>query len=204
MVLRRMLFASVFRFVSASLVLSTIFFIYHVSLMFSDSPNQLIKRIPNNAQAFKSDFPPKPVQSPETLELLKRMNLTNPGNLGEPVILPDNLDADIIEMFNKSEDIYKFSEFVASLIPLDRQLADVRSDACKKLNYSTNLPAASVIMVLYNEPTSVVLRTIYSVLNASPAHLIKEITVVDDCSTHGECLLYSSYHQCSHSFNGTI
>jgi Glycosyl transferase family 2 len=165
-------------------VLNTFLILYHVS--FSKEPSQLIQILQNNAEQLKSDFPPKPIQSPETLELLKRMNLTNPGHKGKPVFLPDNLDADIIEMFNKSESIYKFSEFVASLIPLDRQIADVRSDACKKLKYSTNLPAASVIMVLHNESPTMVLRTVYSVLNGSPAHLIKEITLVDDCSSHGK------------------
>jgi Glycosyl transferase family 2 len=183
---RRIRFASVFRFVSTLFVSSLVFYIFYASAIINNDSNQLIENKSNNSQDFKSDFPLKPIQSPKTLELLKRMNLTNPGNLGEPVILPDNLDADIIEMFNKSENIYKFSEFVASLIPLDRQLADVRSDACKKLNYSTNLPAASVIMVLHNESPTMVLRTVYSVLNGSPAHLIREITVVDDCSTHGK------------------
>lgn len=44
------------------------------------------------------------------------------------------------------------------------------------------MPAASVIMVFYNEAASVVLRTVHSVLNKSPPHLIHEILLYDDNS----------------------
>lgn len=128
----------------------------------------------------------KPILSDEVLELHRRLNLTNPGHMGKPVLLPSNLDADIIEMYNKSMSIYQFNEFVSTLVPLDRELPDQRHDYCKTLNYSQNLPAVSVIIVLHNEAVSMILRTVYSVLNRSSAKLITEIILVDDCSTHGE------------------
>jgi polypeptide N-acetylgalactosaminyltransferase len=44
------------------------------------------------------------------------------------------------------------------------------------------LPTASVIFIFKNERWSPVLRSVYSVLNRSPKHLLKEIILVDDQS----------------------
>lgn len=134
----------------------------------------------------QSHYIPRPTQSPEILELHRRLNLTNPGQFGEAVILPSVLDADIVARLNESEIMYNFAEFVANLIPVDREIRDVRSEACKKLKYSENLPVASVIMVFYNESPVMILRTIYSILLQSPPHLIREIILVDDRSSHGK------------------
>jgi hypothetical protein len=129
---------------------------------------------------------PKPTLSPDILELHRRLNLTDPGQNGRKVELPKNLDLDIQLMINASYEKYRINEFIANLVPLDRTLPDVRSEYCKQQVYSQNLPVASVIMVLHNEPLSMILRTIYSILNRSPEHLIKEIVLIDDCSTYGK------------------
>lgn len=137
-------------------------------------------------EAGNADFFPQPAQSHEILELHKRLNLINPGHMGEPVILPEFLDFDIQAMVDKGNFTYKFNEFVSSLIPLNRELPDIRSPACIAMNYPSNLPVASVILILHNEALSMILRTVYSILNRSPPHLIREITLVDDCSSHGK------------------
>jgi hypothetical protein len=56
---------------------------------------------------------------------------------------------------------------------------------CKELTYDSDLPTASVIIVFTNEAWSSLIRTVHSVLNGSPTHLIKEVVLVDDCSNRG-------------------
>lgn len=51
--------------------------------------------------------------------------------------------------------------------------------------YDYSLPSASVIIIFYNEPWSILLRTVRSVLNGSPSRILKEILLVDDHSDEG-------------------
>lgn len=52
-----------------------------------------------------------------------------------------------------------------------------------KVDVSTlTLPEASVVFVMFNEPLSPLLRSIYTVLNRTPPQLLREIIIVDDGS----------------------
>ena len=89
----------------------------------------------------------------------------------------------------KKESMYKshaFEEYVSELVPLDRSLPDFRGEWCKA-NYDhlvDSLPPVSVIICFYNEAWSTLLRSVHSVINRTPAHLIREVLLVDDSSTY--------------------
>ena len=74
-------------------------------------------------------------------------------------------------------------------ISLWRSLPDVRHGACKKIEYPHDLPTASVIFVFKNERWSAILRSVYSVINRSPRHLLKEVILVDDVSEIGKSFI---------------
>lgn len=82
-----------------------------------------------------------------------------PGDGGEAYELPpekQNAGAD-------SEMEYGMNMVVSDAISLDRAVKDTRLKECKRWNYPTDLPSASVIIVFHNEGLSVLMRTVHSV-----------------------------------------
>ena len=64
---------------------------------------------------------------------------------------------------------------------------------CHSIQYATqSMPDVGVIIVFYNEALSTLLRTVYSVLNRTPTHLLKEVILVDDFSEYGKEQFYIS------------
>lgn len=57
---------------------------------------------------------------------------------------------------------------------------------CKQLTYPEDLPQISVVFIFVNEALSVILRSVHSVVNHTPAHVLKEIILVDDNSDSGK------------------
>lgn len=77
-------------------------------------------------QKLDIEYPIEPSLSSDILTLHERLNLTEPGWMGSAVNLPKILDKDIQEMVDAGYSKYKINEFVSRLIPLDRELPDVR------------------------------------------------------------------------------
>ncbi|XP_044052907.1 polypeptide N-acetylgalactosaminyltransferase 9 [Siniperca chuatsi] len=113
--------------------------------------------------------------------LAKPMGLVEgPGGLGQggaaATLGEDSRDAD-----GKYEE-YGYNAQLSDRISLDRSIPDYRPKKCKLLTYPEDLPQISVVFIFVNEALSVILRSVHSVVNHTPAHLLKEIILVDDNS----------------------
>ncbi|XP_026097339.1 probable polypeptide N-acetylgalactosaminyltransferase 8 [Carassius auratus] len=87
----------------------------------------------------------------------------------------------------KAEDLfqkYGYNAFLSDQLPLDRELPDTRDHRCIDREYPQNLPTLSVVLIYLDEALSVIQRAICSIINRTPAHLLKEIILVDDHSTN--------------------
>ncbi|XP_051884813.1 polypeptide N-acetylgalactosaminyltransferase 18-like [Pristis pectinata] len=81
---------------------------------------------------------------------------------------------------------YGYNSYLSDQLPLDRPIPDLRPDGCRNLSYPANLPQISVVFIFVNEASSVILRSMHSVMSKTPAHLLKEIVLVDDNSNNDE------------------
>ncbi|XP_070760437.1 polypeptide N-acetylgalactosaminyltransferase 9 [Enoplosus armatus] len=113
--------------------------------------------------------------------LAKPMGLVEgPGGLGQggaaATLGEDSRDAE-----GKYEE-YGYNAQLSDRISLDRSIPDYRPKKCKLLTYPEDLPQISVVFIFVNEALSVILRSVHSVVNHTPAHFLKEIILVDDNS----------------------
>ena len=117
---------------------------------------------------------------------LTKLGLSNPGENGMPVVLT-NVSDEIDKLIKLGWERHQFNEFVSDLVSVQRQLTDPRDKYCKQKDlYLKSLPATTIIIIFFNEAWSTLLRTVHSVLDRSPEHLIREIILVDDFSDMGE------------------
>jgi polypeptide N-acetylgalactosaminyltransferase len=99
------------------------------------------------------------------------------------------LDPEIKELVDEGWRLHEFNQYVSDMISVERNLPDPRDEYCKQDNlYLTDLPKTSVIFIFHNEAWSTLLRSVHSVLNRSPDHLLEEIILVDDFSDM--CMLF--------------
>ncbi|XP_076463576.1 N-acetylgalactosaminyltransferase 7-like isoform X2 [Babylonia areolata] len=75
---------------------------------------------------------------------------------------------------------FGFNMVASDKVPMNRSIPDTRMDECKYWHYPEDLPTASVILVFYNEGWSTLVRTVHSIINTSPAHLLHEVVLIDD------------------------
>jgi len=140
-----------------------------------------IKSYGDSDEVVKSDKVDSEVEGPGVL--IPPRNADGPGEMGKPVKI-ENPEKDIKEIIDKGWQDNAFNQYVSDKISVHRSLPDPRDDWCKAEDrFLTNLPATSVVVCFHNEAWSVLLRTVHSILDRSPHHLIDQIILVDDAST---------------------
>jgi len=114
----------------------------------------------------------------------------SPGALGGAVeIAKESLSPEDRKSFDDGWQNNAFNQFASDKISVHRSLPDVRDTECRSQTYRTDLPKTSIILCFHNEAWSVLLRSVHSIFNRSPAHLVEEVILVDDFSDMDHLLL---------------
>jgi hypothetical protein len=124
----------------------------------------------------------------------KKFDINGPGEMGKPVeINKTNLIPSELKKYEDGFEKNAFNAYASDLISKHRSLPDVRDSDCRKIEYKAPLVTASIIMCFHNEAWSVLLRSIHSIIDRSPSHLLKEIILVDDFSDMGKKICFILY-----------
>ncbi|XP_015605302.1 putative polypeptide N-acetylgalactosaminyltransferase 9 isoform X2 [Cephus cinctus] len=143
----------------------------------------LRRETPGNGQSKSKLNQAGPEQGGGVLAAPRDQDTLAPGENGRPVVLPTNLTAETKKLVDDGWLNNAFNQYASDLISVHRTLPDPRDQWCKEPGrYLEKLPATAVIICFHNEAWSVLLRTVHSVLDRSPDHLIQEIILVDDYS----------------------
>nr|KAG5692701.1 hypothetical protein BaRGS_008564 [Batillaria attramentaria] len=114
-------------------------------------------------------------------EQLKDYGHNNPrltGEMGRGVVLPVGEKDRGEEALKK----YNVNVIASDLVSLNRQVPDSRPVGCESVQYADDLPTTAIVIPFHNEWPSVLLRTVYSIINRTPKSLLKQIILVDDAS----------------------
>ncbi|XP_051979400.1 probable polypeptide N-acetylgalactosaminyltransferase 8 [Xyrauchen texanus] len=84
---------------------------------------------------------------------------------------------------------YGYNSFLSNRLPLNRTIPDTRDPRCAKKSYPKDLPTISVVLIYLNEALSIIKRAVCSIIDRTPAHLLKEIVLVDDHSSNDDLQL---------------
>ncbi|OQV18533.1 Polypeptide N-acetylgalactosaminyltransferase 5 [Hypsibius exemplaris] len=110
-----------------------------------------------------------------------------PGEMGEAVTITKELlgPEEEKKKYQEGFDANSFNQYASDMISVKRRLPDMRSKECKEdaKKYLPNLPDTSVILCFHNEAWSTLIRSMHSILDRTPSHLLTEIIFVDDAST---------------------
>ncbi|XP_067659821.1 polypeptide N-acetylgalactosaminyltransferase 5-like [Haliotis asinina] len=130
------------------------------------------------ASQVKGDNPVKDVTFPAFVKEIVEGGL---GDRGARAVMKlsasEKLESDRVMALND------FNQYASDRISIHRRLDDRRDAYCKNATYPSKLPVASVIICFHNEAWSVLLRSVHSILDRSPPHLLGEIILVDDLSS---------------------
>ncbi|XP_067437563.1 probable polypeptide N-acetylgalactosaminyltransferase 8 [Thunnus thynnus] len=83
---------------------------------------------------------------------------------------------------------YGYNAFLSDRLPLNREIPDTRPARCAAKKYPEDLPTIGVVLIYLDEALSVIKRAIRSIIDKTPAHLLKEIILVDDHSSNEDLM----------------
>ncbi|KAI3385484.1 hypothetical protein SNEBB_007043 [Seison nebaliae] len=114
------------------------------------------------------------------LESLKKDRLRHGnGEQGKPFLLSNEQLAN--PLHESLKHYHGFEGIVSDALVYDRSLPDLRHPKCLRTKYFRTLPHTSVIITVRNELSSVLYRSVTSLINRASEHL-REIIIVDDNS----------------------
>ncbi|KAH8360789.1 hypothetical protein KR084_002286 [Drosophila pseudotakahashii] len=90
-----------------------------------------------------------------------------------------------IDAYTQGWERYAYNAWLAERISLWRSLPDLRDPRCRNLKYdedSDGMKPVAVIVIFRNEQLVVLLRTLHSLVERTPKHLLSELILVDDHS----------------------
>ncbi|EFP01173.1 CRE-GLY-5 protein [Caenorhabditis remanei] len=115
--------------------------------------------------------------------IYKKGDANQAGELGKAVVVDKTkLTSEQKAIYDKGMLNNAFNQYASDMISVHRTLPTNIDAECKVEKYNENLPRTSVIVCFHNEAWSVLLRTVHSVLERTPEHLLEEIVLVDDFS----------------------
>ncbi|XP_031715071.1 probable polypeptide N-acetylgalactosaminyltransferase 8 isoform X2 [Anarrhichthys ocellatus] len=79
---------------------------------------------------------------------------------------------------------YGYNAFLSDRLPLNREIPDTRPRRCAEKKYPEDLPSMSIVLIYLDEALSIIKRAIRSLIDKTPARLLKEIILVDDHSSN--------------------
>ncbi|XP_067668197.1 putative polypeptide N-acetylgalactosaminyltransferase 9 [Haliotis asinina] len=104
------------------------------------------------------------------------------GEYGRPVtVFPNHLSTEAMQTFDEGLEKNSYTQKVGEIVSVTRRLPEPGPPECQLQNHQSR-HKASVIMCFHNEEWSTLLRSVHSVINRSPPHLLQEIILVDDAS----------------------
>ncbi|KAG0720702.1 Polypeptide N-acetylgalactosaminyltransferase 35A [Chionoecetes opilio] len=76
--------------------------------------------------------------------------------------------------------LHAFNSLISSRLSPHRSVPDTRHKRCKDIVYPSQLPTASIVICFLREEHAALLRTVHSILDRTPSHLLEEIILMDD------------------------